>query len=42
MGFNDTMFNEGSEITGKSLRWVRPLRGIVCTLATQHDDGRGR
>ncbi len=20
-----------------SLRWVRPLRGIVCTLATQHD-----
>ena len=38
MGFNDTMFNEGSEITGKNaLRWVRPLRGIVCTLATQHD-----
>ena len=24
--------------TGKNaLRWVRPLRGIVCTLATQHD-----
>ncbi len=20
-----------------ALRWVRPLRGIVCTLATQHD-----
>ena len=38
MGFNDTMFNEGSVITGKdALRWVRPLRGIVCTLATQHE-----
>ena len=22
---------------GKHLRWVRPLRGIVCTLATQHE-----
>src|SRR6201989_3501842 len=21
----------------EALRWVRPLRGIVCTLATQHD-----
>ena len=20
-----------------ALRWVRPLRGIVCTLATQHE-----
>ena len=25
-------------MTGRNtLRWVRPLRGIVCTLATQHD-----
>jgi glycyl-tRNA synthetase beta chain len=37
-GFNDTMLNETSAISGKNtLRWVRPLRGIVCTLATQHD-----
>jgi glycyl-tRNA synthetase beta chain len=27
-----------TKFTGKnSLRWVRPLRGIVCTLATQHE-----
>ncbi len=38
MGFNDTMLNESSVIPGQNtLRWVRPLRGIVCTLATQHD-----
>ncbi len=24
-----------------ALRWVRPLRGIVCTLATPHDDSGG-
>jgi glycyl-tRNA synthetase beta chain len=28
----------GTTYTGKNtLRWVRPLRGIVCMLATQHD-----
>ena len=38
MGFNDTMLNESTVIPGQNtLRWVRPLRGIVCTLATQHD-----
>jgi glycyl-tRNA synthetase beta chain len=38
MGFNDTMLNESTAIPGQNtLRWVRPLRGIVCTLATQHD-----
>ena len=27
-----------AKYTGKNtLRWVRPLRGIVCTLSTQHD-----
>jgi glycyl-tRNA synthetase beta chain len=27
-----------AKFTGKNmLRWVRPLRGIVCTLATQHE-----
>jgi glycyl-tRNA synthetase beta chain len=27
-----------AKFTGKNtIRWVRPLRGIVCTLATQHD-----
>jgi glycyl-tRNA synthetase beta chain len=27
-----------AKFTGRNkLRWVRPLRGIVCTLATQHD-----
>jgi glycyl-tRNA synthetase beta chain len=38
MGFNDTMLNESPVIPGQNtLRWVRPLRGIVCTLATQHE-----
>ncbi len=38
MGFNDTMLNESIVIPGQNtLRWVRPLRGIVCTLATQHE-----
>ena len=38
VGFNDTMLNESTVLLGQNtLRWVRPLRGIVCTLATQHD-----
>src|SRR5277367_5377319 len=38
MGFNDTTLNERPVIAGQNtLRWVRPLRGIVCTLATQHE-----
>jgi glycyl-tRNA synthetase beta chain len=38
IGFNDTMLNESTVIPGQNtLRWVRPLRGIVCTLATPHD-----
>ncbi len=37
-GFDDTMFNDNNAISGQNtLRWVRPLRGIVCTLATPHD-----
>jgi glycyl-tRNA synthetase beta chain len=32
------MLDESTVIPGQdTLRWVRPLRGIVCTLATQHD-----
>ena len=26
-----------ASVKPEALRWVRPLRGIVCTLATQHD-----
>ena len=38
MGFNDTLLNEGGVTPAQNtLRWVRPLHGIVCTLATQHD-----
>jgi glycyl-tRNA synthetase beta chain len=38
MGFSDTMLNESAVVPGRNtLRWIRPLRGIVCTLATQHD-----
>jgi glycyl-tRNA synthetase beta chain len=38
IGLNDTMLNESTAIPGQNtLRWVRPLRGIVCTLATQHE-----
>ena len=38
MGFNDALLNQSIVIQGQdTLRWVRPLRSIVCTLATQHD-----
>jgi glycyl-tRNA synthetase beta chain len=38
MGLNTTLLNESSMIPGQNtIRWVRPLRGIVCTLATLHD-----
>ena len=36
--FNAGMLGEGTFVPGQNMtRWVRPLRGIVCTLATQHE-----
>ena len=38
MGFNASMLNDNTVIPGQNtLRWVRPLRGILCTLATPND-----
>jgi len=37
MGFNTSMFNDG-QITGQNtLRWVRPLRAILCLFGGPHE-----